>query len=111
MTGRHACSLCDYARASEHVAVLDPFCPRCGGQIGPAREDAAATIGPVPARLRSMARARWFERGLIAVVVGPLLAAAAKVGWAAAGPGAALGALAVAALLAYVALAPATRHR
>ena len=108
MASQHACFLCDYVRVDDHVAVLDPVCPRCGGHLGPPQVGSEPAASP---RLATVTGARWFERTLVAVVVLPLLAAAAKVGWAAAGPTAAAGALAVAGLVAYVALAPATRHR
>jgi hypothetical protein len=107
MSSTHACALCDYTRTSEHVAVLDPTCPVCGGHLGPVSARAQETSAP---RIVALARRRWVERSLVAIVVLPLVAAAAKVGWSSAGPAAGIGALALATLIAYVALAPATRH-
>jgi len=109
MSSRHTCLWCDYARDADHVAVLDPACPQCGGQLGLEQPTADPVLGAP--RIVALAKTRWVERGLIAVVVLPLMAAAAKVGWSSAGPAAAAGALCVALLVAYVALAPATRHR
>src|SRR4051794_12482161 len=108
MSSRHACFHCDYTREADHVVILDPACPQCGGQL---RVDVSPESDPAPARLSTLAGARWFERGLVTLVVLPLLLAAAKIGWAAAGPAAAAGARGLSVLVAYVALAPATRHR
>lgn len=86
--------------------MLDPTCPSCGSVLataGPAEPD----HGRIP--MARVARARWFDRTLVAGVLAPLLAAAAKVGWSSAGAAGAAGALMLAALVAYVALAPATR--
>ena len=107
MPDRHACPLCDWWRVAEQATVLDPGCPRCGGTLeltaGPPPEPPA----PPLAALRDL---RGFDTAVALLVVLPLLLAAAKVGWdAAAAPGAA-GALVLAALAAYVGLAPATRH-
>src|SRR4051812_12555200 len=103
MSSRHACFLCDYTREDENVVILDPTCPHCGGQL---RVEPAAEPYAPSARLSTLAGARWFERGLVMLVVLPLVLAAAKIGWSAAGPAAAAGALGLSVLVAYVALAP-----
>jgi hypothetical protein len=108
MSNRHACFLCNFTREADHVVILDPACPNCGGQL---RLEPAPEPDATPARLSTLAGARWFERGLVMLVVLPLLLAAAKIGWSAAGPAAAAGALGLSVLVTYVALAPATRHR
>jgi hypothetical protein len=107
MTTHHACPLCGFSREDSQPTVLDPACPTCGATLAPV----AARPVAGPDRLASLWRERWFERLVIALLVAPLLFAAAKTGWTAAGPAAAAGALVLATLAAYVALAPATRHR
>src|SRR3954451_20515735 len=107
MPVHHQCPLCDFAREAAHSTVLDPICPRCGSVLAPVSSVAAAPAAPAVARLT---RARWFERILIAVVLTPLLLAAVKIGWGAAGVSGGSGALVLAGLVSFVALAPATRH-
>jgi len=107
MPVHHVCPLCDFARPAEHSTVLDPNCPSCGAVLVTGQPTAAEVPALAVARL---ARARWFERTVLAVVLLPLLLAATRVGWGAAGAAGGLGALLLAALVSYVALAPATRH-
>lgn len=106
MSDLHACPLCGYARDAQHVTVLDPRCPACGGILEPAVRLPPAAATPL-ARLTDH---RIVVAGLAAMVVLPLLVAAGKLGWTAGGPGLSAVALVLAALIAYVALAPAT-HR
>ena len=107
MTDLHACPLCGFERDAEHHTVLDPACPRCGGILEPARRSAPEA----PDRLRRMADGRLLATALIGAIVLPLLLGATKLGWSAGGPGLAAVALVVAALAAYVAVTPASRHR
>ena len=107
MTDLHACSLCGFERSAEHRTVLDPGCPRCGGILEPARRRAPET----PDRLRRMVDGRVAAAALVGAIVLPLLLGATKLGWSAGGPGLAAVALVVAALSAYVAVTPASRHR
>jgi hypothetical protein len=102
----HVCPLCNYTREAAHTTVLDPSCPSCGAVLAtgtPQPADSQATT------VSRVARARWFERTLLALMVLPLLAASGKVGWSAAGVGGALGALLLCSLVCFVALAPSTR--
>lgn len=105
MANRHVCPLCGYSREAAHATVLDPVCPTCGAVLAPA--------GPAPAETGSqvarIARARWFERTVLALVLTPILLASIKLGWSAAGVAGALGALVVASLVSFVALAPSGR--
>src|SRR3954452_18351070 len=108
MPVHHVCLLCDYSREASHATVLDPACPDCGAVLAP------ATSAPAPAAKlpgARITRARWFERTSMGLVLAPLLLAATKLGWGAAGYAGAGGALLMAALVSFVALAPATRHR
>lgn len=107
MEVRHVCPLCDYAREGGHATVLDPVCPSCGGILATAGPAAAPRTALPVARL---ARSRGFERAVTGLVVAPLLLAAAKLGWSAAGIGGGTAALLVAGLAAYVALAPTARR-
>lgn len=107
MTERHACPLCDFSRAADQVAVLDPHCPDCGGTLRPA----AAPAAPAREPLAGLGDRRWLERLLLGLLVAPVVVAATKIGWSAAGPAAAAAGLLVAVLSAYVALAPASRQR
>jgi hypothetical protein len=107
MPPRHVCPLCGFAREAEHATVLDPACPTCGAVLELARPAAEENAG-VP--MAHLARTHWFERSVVGIVLLPLLLAATKVGWSAAGVAGGLGALLLAALMSYVALAPATRH-
>lgn len=107
MPVEHVCPLCGYARESQHNTVLDPICPSCGGVL------TAAGPPPGPAPARPMARVTgspWFERAITALVVTPLLVAAAKLGWGAAGTTGAVCALLLAGLASYVAFAPTARR-
>ena len=101
----HACPLCGWSRKAEHTTVLDPGCPRCGGILEPANHVAAT-----PDRLHRLANDRLVGGSLLALVVLPLLLGATKLGWSAGGPGLAAAALVVAALSAYVAVAPMARR-
>jgi hypothetical protein len=108
----HVCPLCEYSREAEHSTVLDPACPTCGGVLVPASEAAAPLPAPAISPLamaRRVARARWFDRTVTALVLTPLVLAATKLGWSAAGAGGGLGALLLACLAGYVAVSPATR--
>lgn len=107
MADLHACPLCGFAREAEHRTVLDPACPRCGGILEPARREAAEPGD----RLRRLFESPLVGTALVALMVLPLLLGAAKLGWTAGGPALAAVALVVAALAAYVAVTPATRHR
>jgi hypothetical protein len=109
MPVRHACPLCDFSREALHSTVLDPTCPSCGAVLAAAGAPEAAD--PPGVTMGRMTKARWFERTLLVLVLAPLLAAAAKLGWSAAGPAGAAGALVLAGLVSYVSLAPATTHR
>lgn len=105
MAVRHVCPLCDYSREAAHATVLDPVCPTCGSVLAPA--------GPVPPeaslQVARIARARWFERTILALVLTPILLASIKLGWSAAGVAGGLGALVLASLVSFVALAPSGR--
>src|SRR5688572_15563470 len=101
----HACPLCGWSRDAEHTTVLDPACPRCGGILEP-----AARTPAVPDRLHRLANDRLVGGTLLALVVLPLLLGATKLGWSAGGPALAAVALLVAALSAYVAVAPMARR-
>jgi len=106
MPVHHICPLCDFTRVAVHTTVLDPDCPSCGAVL--TSGGAAAVEAPVLSVTR-VAQARWFERTVLVLVIAPLLAACGKLGWAAAGAGGALGALLLAGLVCFVALAPSTR--
>lgn len=106
MPTRHACPLCDFSREAEQATVLDPACPRCGGMLRP-----AAALPEAPRdRLADLARRRWVERGVMAVLILPLLLGSAKLGHEAGGGALAAGLLLVAALTAFVAVAPSGRR-
>jgi hypothetical protein len=107
MASRHACFLCDFSREAEHSTVLEPDCPSCGTPLRHVGNEPEPTVD----RLSVLTRTRWFERTLLTVIVLPLLLAAAKIGWSAAGAATAAAAMVFAVLAVYVALAPATRHR
>lgn len=106
MPVHHVCPLCDYTREAAHTTVLDPSCPACGAVLTTAAPQPYDSGGMTVARV---ARARWFERTVLVLVVTPLLAASGKLGWSTAGAGGALGALLLCALVCFVALAPSTR--
>src|SRR3954454_5670415 len=107
MPVHHTCPLYGFTREARHTTVLDPSCPECGGVLATQGLAAPAKPGLGVARL---ARARSFERVLMLAVITPLVLAAAKVGWGAAGVVGGLGGVVVASLVCFVALAPATRH-
>lgn len=107
MPDRHTCPLCDFSREAEQATVLDPACPRCGGTLCLAER----TPEPARDRLGDLARRRWVEHALLTLLVLPLLLGSAKLGLSAGGAPLAAGMLLVAALAAYVAVAPAGRQR
>lgn len=97
----HACSLCGWSRPAGHPTVVDPRCERCGGVLQAVEH--AATAGRVLPALRVRTA---LERGLVALLLVPTLLAALKVGWSAGGAALGAGALVLASLCAFVALAP-----
>ncbi len=109
MTARHACLLCEYSRPAEHSTVLDPVCPRCGGMLEHTPARPRPLRAGAPARLDALRRSALADRAVVALVVLPLVLAAGKTGWSAAGAAGGAGAAALALLVAYVALAPPTR--
>lgn len=113
MTYRHECPLCEWAREAEHSTVLDPSCPHCGGvlELHAAHEPDPALEAFAALPLAQLRASRAMDRLLTTAVALPLVLAAGKIGWTQAGPTIGVVALMVAALAAYVAIAPATRQR
>ncbi|MBI5104053.1 MAG: hypothetical protein HZB46_03530 [Solirubrobacterales bacterium] len=103
---RHACGFCGWSRPATSATMLDPRCERCGCVL-----DAVEVAELTPDRGPSLRAPAWALPVLLVLLTTPLVLAAAKVAYARGGTAAGAAAFVIAALAAFVALAPSAQRR